>query len=459
MKEIIKKLAERLLEHYEASCHKKGKKPYMAEYERNLSLLNPGISTNRLIREYYQEKIVMVIELIGCGLLIVIAITISSLTSNPIDENLRIERKDYGKGSYEIDLAARTESFDYGKIHLTIDERHYTEEEVNSIFDLIAEKMRTLVLQDNESLEYVYTDLYLPTEVEGYPVSIRWESGDYMLVDETGHIKRTDISDNGESVEIKMILTYNQISREYIIPIVVYPKELTEYEQKRIDLEQMIEGNNEITLSDEYLQLPKQMGEDFIIWKEESSPTVMLIILLLFFSLIGIWKGLDKDLTNKKEMRDRELLLEYSEFVSKLQLLLSSGMTLRGAFERIGEEYSKELREGGSKKYAYEELLLCNKKMQDGLSESKCYEFFGKRCNLVNYKKLSSMLMQNLKKGNSGLVKALSMEMKVAFEERKAQALRLGEEAQTKLIFPMILMLSVVMIIIMIPAYMSFGGM
>ncbi len=52
----------------------------------------------------------------------------------------------------------------------------------------------------------------------------------------------------------------------------------------------------------------------------------------------------------------------------------------------------------------------------------------------------------------------LENETKIAFEERKQQAKRLGEEAQTKLLFPMILMLTVVMIIIMIPAYMSFGG-
>ena len=42
-----------------------------------------------------------------------------------------------------------------------------------------------------------------------------------------------------------------------------------------------------------------------------------------------------------------------------------------------------------------------------------------------------------------------------AFEERKALAKRLGEEAGTKLLLPMFFMLAVVMIIIIVPAFLS----
>jgi hypothetical protein len=93
------------------------------------------------------------------------------------------------------------------------------------------------------------------------------------------------------------------------------------------------------------------------------------------------------------------------------------------------------------------------------MSEAACYEYFGNRCGVVCYKKLSSMLIQNLRKGTDGLIEAMDNEVRIAFEERKAVARKLGEEAQTKLMLPMMLMLSVVMIIIMIPAYLSFGGM
>ncbi len=42
-----------------------------------------------------------------------------------------------------------------------------------------------------------------------------------------------------------------------------------------------------------------------------------------------------------------------------------------------------------------------------------------------------------------------------AFEERKARAKRLGEEAGTKLLLPMFLMLAVVLIIVIVPAFLT----
>ena len=45
--------------------------------------------------------------------------------------------------------------------------------------------------------------------------------------------------------------------------------------------------------------------------------------------------------------------------------------------------------------------------------------------------------------------------MNHAWEQRKTMARRLGEEAGTKLLVPLFLMLGIVMVIIMVPAMMS----
>ena len=47
------------------------------------------------------------------------------------------------------------------------------------------------------------------------------------------------------------------------------------------------------------------------------------------------------------------------------------------------------------------------------------------------------------------------MEMEEAFETRKSTALRLGEEAGTKLLLPLFLLLLIVMIIVIVPAMMA----
>jgi flagellar motor component MotA len=65
--------------------------------------------------------------------------------------------------------------------------------------------------------------------------------------------------------------------------------------------------------------------------------------------------------------------------------------------------------------------------------------------------------VQNLKKGSRELVNLLELEAIDAFEERKNQAKKYGEEAGTKMLFPMVGMLVVVMGIIMFPALISFS--
>ena len=183
-----------------------------------------------------------------------------------------------------------------------------------------------------------------------------------------------------------------------------------------------------------------------------------VLILLIPGSAAAVFIGQDMELHKQYELRNQQLLLEYPEFVSRLQLLLCSGMSIRSAFFKLGKEYQKHLQKGGTRQYVSEELLLAIRKMESGMGETEALEFFGRRCHLFCYKKLVSLIQQNLKRGTDGLRDALMNETKAAFEERKQAARRLGEEAGTKLLFPMMLMMGVVMVIIMIPAFISFGG-
>ena len=77
---------------------------------------------------------------------------------------------------------------------------------------------------------------------------------------------------------------------------------------------------------------------------------------------------------------------------------------------------------------------------------------------MPEYKKCASLLSQNVQKGAGGMLAALNQEAVNAFEERKAVARKKGEEAQTRMLLPMIMMLVVVMILVMVPACFSFGG-
>jgi hypothetical protein len=92
------------------------------------------------------------------------------------------------------------------------------------------------------------------------------------------------------------------------------------------------------------------------------------------------------------------------------------------------------------------------------LPESIAYEQYGRRTGLIPYIKFSSLISQNLKKGNRGFTELLMKEAIEAFEDRKETAKRLGEEAGTKLLIPMMIMLIIVFLIILVPAFWSFGA-
>jgi hypothetical protein len=68
-----------------------------------------------------------------------------------------------------------------------------------------------------------------------------------------------------------------------------------------------------------------------------------------------------------------------------------------------------------------------------------------------------TLLEQNVTKGSKGMVSLLEQEERNAMNERINLAKKRGEEAGTKLLGPMILLLLIVMLMIMIPAFLSFA--
>jgi len=240
--------------------------------------------------------------------------------------------------------------------------------------------------------------------------------------------------------------------------VTVYPKSISKEELVKEDLLHLIEEIENGNETDEYVVLPETWNQTRIFWKEDKAPIVFIMLGLMVVTVFGISWGKDQDIHKLYKIRNRQLELEYSEFVSKLQLLISSGVSIRGAFVRLAKEYAKRRKQGGKRKYVYEELLLVVRKMEGGMNEIEAYQYFARRCDLICYKKLVAIITQNVKRGTDGLKESLNAEIRNAFEMRKQETKKLGEEAGTKLLLPMMMMMGIVLIIIVVPAYFSFGG-
>lgn len=133
-------------------------------------------------------------------------------------------------------------------------------------------------------------------------------------------------------------------------------------------------------------------------------------------------------------------------------------MSIRSAWERIAVDYRRSVEHGvHQKRYIYEEMVLTDSQLKSGVSESQAFYEFGSRCGLQPYMKLAALLEQSRKNGARSLRERLRLEMADAFEQRKHQARRLGEEAGTRLLIPLFLLLAVVMVMIAVPAWLAFG--
>ena len=162
----------------------------------------------------------------------------------------------------------------------------------------------------------------------------------------------------------------------------------------------------------------------------------------------------------REEQKKREnlLLLDYSELVSKLMVYIGAGLTIRNALETISRHFDALLERGIQEdRPLYQELRTMVLQFQRNIPESEIYLSFGRRVNLKPYTKLVSLIEQNRQNGSKNLRSMLELEMEDAFEERKTTARRLGEEAGTKLLLPLFLMLGIVMVIVIVPAMSALG--
>ena len=171
-------------------------------------------------------------------------------------------------------------------------------------------------------------------------------------------------------------------------------------------------------------------------------PALTLFLLTLAASL-GVFFLTDKDLADQMKKRKDLLQMGYPNFVHALALYLIAGLPIRGAFSELAK--TNEL------------ALRTIREISSGQSESVSYERFGKRAGVREYVKLSTLLCQNLKKGNSTLLARLEEEAMLSSESRIMSGKRLGEEAGTKLLIPMVMLLAIVMLIIMVPAFSMMG--
>ncbi|WP_341415660.1 type II secretion system F family protein [Paenibacillus filicis] len=149
--------------------------------------------------------------------------------------------------------------------------------------------------------------------------------------------------------------------------------------------------------------------------------------------------------------KKREMLIELPEALNQLMLLIGAGETVQQAIVRISE------RTADSTNPLRQELGEVANALKMNVSFAKAMEEFSKRCALQETTLFTTTLMLNYKRGGDEMLVSLRELSMTLWDKRKALAKTLGEEASSKLVFPMVLIFFVVMVIVAVPALMMAG--
>lgn len=174
----------------------------------------------------------------------------------------------------------------------------------------------------------------------------------------------------------------------------------------------------------------------------------------LFMILLGLIAGIatyflsDSLQEEQFKKRTKEIKYDFPEFLTQLVLLINAGLTIERAWGKILEHIDKNT-------VLATEMTKTYNDMRSNKSISKCLNDLSRRCKVKEISKFTSIILQNINKGSSDMVFMLQQLSEECWIERKLAAKQKGEEASSKLLFPMMLMLLAVFAVVLVPAMMQ----
>ncbi len=402
----------------------------------------------RQMRSIYGNRVVLILFV---GFLLAVGI---GWLDKREEIKTKVARGEPGRGVQEkeffVDIKGEMENY---PLKLEIGEQKLTREQREEYLDRAKRELDLLILGENSSKDEITQALYLPEYLQNGVVEASYRFSDYDIF----HLDGTLRQEPKEAVVVEV--TAELICQEevclYQFSVQAVPPEKSSQQQIAEKLKALISTQNQEEGKD-YVNLPEEVDGQTVVWRQKMGNRGLIVA----FMSVAVAAGLifhEKEVSKrKKRERDSQMMLDYAGIVGKFSLLIGAGMNIPLAWEKIALAY-QEKREGKEveKRYAYEEMLYTLHEIRDGMGELKAYENFGNRCGLGAYRRLSAMIVQNVRKGTQGMQRLLEQEEWEAYEQRKAHARQAGEEAGTKLLLPMGIMLVIVLAILVIPAGMT----
>lgn len=423
------------------------------ELGKSLRALYPKKRREEAEKEFWIRQIrILLILTAAIGFLLLAA---GICTYRQKGEVYALKRKEAGGGSYSEEMLVEEEGGAKESVSVEVQEKRLTEEEIYALFESCGQELEKRLLGENSSADRIEHALSLPSEAGDGLIQVEWSFDNYRVLNPDGSIREENTTEEGTPVEVRARMIYRDQEAERVFSIMVYPPLLTAEKAFAKAVKEALASSEEESSEEEERVLPANTEEGSLHWYRGEQHLLAKIILVggicIFFVLYEERQKLKRQL----EERKRQLKMDYSQIVNQIAILTGAGMPVFRAWERIVKDYE---RKKGDERYAYEEMCLTYSKIKEGEGEISAYEKFGENCGLREYRRLALLLNRNIRQGAAGMGALLEREAAESFEERKALARARGEEAGTRLLLPMMIYLMLVVLLVVLPGFISFAG-
>ena len=360
-----------------------------------------------------------------------------------------IDRAEAGGDPAEKTLRAKSAGEAYD-LPLTVRPRVLSKEEVSALLDE-AETALPGLLFGEMPLTHIDRDLSLPAALMDDLVRLVFTSSRPEVLSYDGTLG-PDLSEEGTQVTLSADLLAQSEIRTVSYSLTVYPAVRTPEETFRGAVQEVLDREDP---SSARVLLPDSVNGNPVVWESQKSSTPLFLLLLGPLMAVLVIAAEKSRLCKAAEKADEALTADYPKVATKLSLLLCAGLSSRTAVKRIALDYAARRDAGGSVRPGYEEFVSMYYEMNRGATEIDAYRSMGRRVRNPLYKSLSAMLTQNLTKGSRTLLAVLDKEARGARAERREKTRVLGEKASLKLLLPMVAHLSIVLLVMIVPAFMT----
>ncbi|NGP44453.1 type II secretion system F family protein [Bacillaceae bacterium SIJ1] len=170
------------------------------------------------------------------------------------------------------------------------------------------------------------------------------------------------------------------------------------------------------------------------------------LFFLGFFMAVIVPPLMIRRISDRIKKREEEIVLALPEFVNKLTLLVNAGETVQKAMIHcIDRNQNKD-------NALYKELHDTVTRLRNNEPFNQALEQFSKNCAIQEVSVFTTTVLLNYRRGGSEFVVALRELSRELWEKRKAIARTRGEQASSKLVFPMIFIFVAILVVVAYPA-------